>query len=233
MPFHSKIRTFPLMPNTNPTSDQVLAAANKLSRQLTEEQAVSLAGYLDQLIKWNKKMNLVGKSDWQTVFNTLVVDSLFLADFLEGLKLADKPLSLDLGAGAGLPGIPLRALWQDGDYWLVEVREKRSLFMRSVLGKLQLPGTNVFHGKAEEALSRLNDAGHDSTADLILSRAFMPWPKLLDFVHDMLHEDGTLVILSNDPAPKQSELPQGWQLGDVASYPAAKTERFFWSLRKI
>lgn len=223
------------MAHAAPTQKEIMAAAKRLGRPVTDGEADLLAVYLDQLIKWNKKMNLVGKSGWKTVFDTLIVDSLFLADFLDGLKLADAPLCLDFGAGAGLPGIPLRSLWQDGDYWLVEVREKRSMFMRSVLGRMKLPGTHVYHGKAEDALDRLSDAGQEATADLILSRAFMPWPKLLDFIRPMLRSDGerhgVAVILSNDPPPDESELPNGWELGDVASYPAAGGERYFWSLR--
>lgn len=221
------------MATPKPTPKDVMQAAQKLGRPLEAAQAEPLCGYLDQLIKWNKKMNLVGRSTWKDVFDRLVVDSLFLADFLAGLKLPTKPLSLDLGAGAGLPGIPLRCLWQDGDYWLVEVREKRSLFMKSVLGRLKLAGTNVFHGRAEDALDRLAESGNASTADLILSRAFMPWKKLLDFTRPMLKEDGVLVILSNDPAPAEGELPDGWELGDVAGYPSVGGERFFWSLRRV
>lgn len=222
------------MANTNPAPESVIAAARKLGRPVDAAEAELLAAYMDQLIKWNRKMNLVGKSDWKTVFDTLVVDSLFLADFLSGLKLSDKPLCLDFGAGAGLPGIPLRALWHDGDYWLVEIREKRAMFMRSALGRLKLPGTNVFHGKAEDALARLEKSGHAATADLILSRAFMPWRKLLDFIHPMLRNEegrtGTAVILSNDPPPVEADIPEGWEMGDVASYPAAGGERYFWSL---
>lgn len=219
------------MAHSDPTLQHLLTAAEKLGRPVDADQATLIRTYLVQLLKWNRKMNLVGKSDWRTVFDTLVVDSLYLADFLDALSLADAPLSLDLGAGAGLPGIPLRVLWQDGDYWLVEVREKRALFMRSVLGRMQLPGTQVFHGRAEDALSRLDDAGHGATADLILSRAFMPWPKLLDFVTPMLRTQGTLVILANEPPPDEEELPEGWRLADVARYPAAGSSRYFWSLR--
>ena len=219
------------------TSAEILAAAKKTGRPIEPGQAELLAVYLDQLVKWNRKMNLVGPSDWKTVFDTLVVDSLFLADFLAGLKLADAPLCLDLGAGAGLPGIPLRTIWQDGEYWLVEVREKRTLFMRSVLGKLKLPGTDVFHGKAEDALGQLAESGknENATADLILSRAFMPWPKLLDFIRPMLCFDdthtGTAVILANTPPPSESELADGWIMTNVASYSAAGKERFFWSIK--
>ena len=221
------------MPDTRPTPEAVLAAARELGRPVDEAQAELLAVYLDQLIKWNRKMNLVGPSDWRTVFDRLVVDSLFLADFLDGLSLPSRPLCLDFGAGAGLPGIPLRALWQQGDYWLVEVREKRATFMKSALGRLRLPATSVFLGKAEDALDRLSRSGHQATADLILSRAFMPWKKLLDFIHPMLRKggdrNGIAIILANDPPPDESAVPDGWQLGDVASYTAAGGDRYFWS----
>ncbi|WP_319582263.1 RsmG family class I SAM-dependent methyltransferase [uncultured Pseudodesulfovibrio sp.] len=221
------------MSHTQPNAEAVLAAARKLGRPVEPEQAELLAVYLDQLIKWNKKMNLVGPSDWRTVFDRLVVDSLFLADFVSGLNLPERPLCLDFGAGAGLPGIPLRVLWREGDYWLVEVREKRSTFMKSALGRLKLPATSVFLGKAEDALDRLSRSGHQATADLILSRAFMPWQKLLDFIHPMLRKgpdrNGIAIILANDPPPDESAVPDGWGLGDVASYPAAGGERYFWS----
>lgn len=210
----------------NPSPKDVSFAASRLGRNVTPDQAHLLASYLDQLIKWNKKMNLVGRSTWQDVFNTLVVDSLYLADFLAGLKTGESPLTLDLGAGAGLPGIPLRCLWQDGSYWLVEVREKRSLFMGSVLGKMKLPHTKVFNGRAEDALEKIEA----DTADLILSRAFMPWRKLLEFTHPMLRQGGVIVILANDPAPEAGDLPDGWTLGEVTSYRAAKGTRYFWSL---
>lgn len=219
------------MAQTQLSAQSVKLAAKRLGRPVDDAQAALLTTYVEHLIKWNKKMNLVGKSGWGKVFDTLIVDSLFLADFLAGLKLPDQPLCLDFGAGAGLPGIPLRVLWRQGDYWLVEIREKRVLFMRSALGRMQLPGIHVFHGKAEEALGRLEAAGKSATADLVLSRAFMPWPKLLDFVQPMLSEKGMLVVLSNDAPPAENDLPQAWTLADVASYPVAGDQRYFWSLR--
>jgi 16S rRNA (guanine527-N7)-methyltransferase len=219
------------MAQTHPAPAEILTAARSLGRPVLADQAASLADYLGQLVKWNKKMNLVGPSDWRTIFDTLVVDSLYLADFMDGLDLAGEPLCLDLGAGAGLPGIPLRVLWTRGDYWLVESRDKRATFMSSATGRLGLTGTNVFHGRAEDALDRLADHGQHATADLILSRAFMPWPALLDFVRPMLRPRGTVVILANTPPPNEAELPPGWSLGDVASYPAAGKTRYFWSLR--
>ncbi len=116
----------------------------------TPEAAQALAGYLELLMKWNRVMNLVGTRTWQATFRTLIVDSLHLARFLRSLPLPEAPETWDLGAGAGLPGIPLRAVWQVGIYHLVDAREKRTLFLSNVLARHPLPGTVVFRGRVEE-----------------------------------------------------------------------------------
>ena len=122
-------------------------------------------------------MNLVGTRTAEDTFFTLVVDSLHLGRFLrEDVEYGAVPCCWDLGSGAGLPGLPLRMIWQEGDYWMVEAREKRALFLSTVLAKYPLPGTHVFRGRAEAFM-----AGPPArTADLIVSRAFMPWPGVLD-----------------------------------------------------
>lgn len=219
------------------TAYNVTRAVRELGRTVTTQQAEHLASYLAILEQWNRKMNLVGPSNWRTMLNTLVIDSLYLAEFLGDLPLPQNPLTLDLGAGAGLPGIPLRMLWQSGRYWLVEVRQKRVGFMRSALARLELPGTEVFHGKAEDALERLQQSGQESTADIILSKAFMPWEKLLDFAHPMVRkgdttlqqERGMLIILSNDPPPEEG-IPNSWELTTAAAYPVMKKQHYFWAL---
>lgn len=199
----------------------VLNEARNLGLQPTLEQAGSLAAYLGLLEKWNRSTNLVGPRDWREMFSTLVLDSFHLAGFLETLPLPEAPLCLDLGAGAGLPGIPLRVLWQRAAYHLVEVREKRAAFLRVCLGTLKLPGTFVFAGRAEDATRKLG------AADLVLSRAFLPWAELLPLARPMLAPGGRLVVLANEPPP---DLPYGWRLTAQLAYAAAGKPRYFWGL---
>ena len=148
--------------------------AKRAGFELTEETLPPLAGYLGLLIQWNRVMNLVGTRTTEDTFFTLVVDSLHLGRFLrEDVEYSAAPCCWDLGSGAGLPGLPLRMIWQEGDYWMVEAREKRALFLSTVLAKYPLPGTHVFRGRAEAFM-----AGPPArTADLIVSRAFMPQPE--------------------------------------------------------
>lgn len=189
-----------------------------------EDRALPLlATYLAMLAQWNRAMNLVGAKSWQDILGKLVVDSFFLADFLRKLPLPPEPLAWDLGSGAGLPGIPLRMVWQHGKYYMVEAREKRALFLSNALASLELPMTHVFRGTVEHFFP-----GQYCQADLIVSRAFLPWPKLLELTLPHLRQQGFLIVLANRPEP--DSLPGSWLLHNVHNYKVAGRDRWFWAL---
>ena len=203
-----------------PSVGDIAQAAERIGCELTDEQAAITLEYLKLLKVWAKKMNLVGAKDWRGMID-LFIDSWKLADFLESLDIPESPLTLDLGAGAGLPGVPLRAVWQKGTYHLVEIREKRTIFLNVALSRLQLPRTEVVRERAENL-----EAPH-IPADIILSRAFMPWEKLLPFVRPLLTQTGTVVMLSNDPPP--DKVPDGWKRVGSSRYEARGETDYFWA----
>lgn len=210
-----------------PTAADIRKAAGAEGFDLDEARAGGLAAYLGLLERWNRATNLVGPRAWPEMFTTLAVDSLHLARFLARLPLPEAPRSFDLGAGAGLPGIPLRLVWTAGDYHLVEVREKRVAFLRLALGGLKPPRTFVFAGRAEEAAKALGPA------DIVLSRAFLPWPELLPLARTLLAPGGRVLVLANEDAPAgppPGGLPPGWGLEARQDYAAAGKTRYFWSL---
>lgn len=207
-----------------PSPGEVATLARDLGRELAAPQAAALAAYLTVLMQWKDSVNLVSARDWPDALANLVADSWHLADFLGGLGLPGAPRCLDLGAGAGLPGLPLRAFWAPGRYLLVEPRRKRVAFMRTALGRMGLAGTEVRACRAEEL------PGADLPADLVLSRAFMPWRELLDFVRPMLAPGGVCVVMANQDAPAPADLPPGWGLRARADYPSGAGRRYFWAL---
>jgi len=207
------------MRSNAPSMDTLGRRLGSLGFSLPESTLTGLAQYLALLTKWNKAMNLVGTRSWEETLDTLIVDSFHLADFLPGLGLPAQPVCFDLGAGAGLPGIPLRLLWRDGEYTLVETREKRALFMQTVLAAVDLGQTTVFRGRAEDFFLQ------SGRADLIISRAFMPWRELLDFVSGPLAPEGRIVFLTLAPAP--DDLPAPWKLTAQTVY-SVGTKRYFW-----
>jgi 16S rRNA (guanine527-N7)-methyltransferase len=205
-----------------PTPTQIIRFCAKLNRVLTENQALGISRYLRLLLKWNPRINLVGPSDWQTILADLVADSWHLGDFLQTLPLPDDPCTVDLGAGAGLPGIPLRLFWNAGDYHLVEIRQKRTAFLLQAVAALELRRTFVCPGRAEQALPAL------APVDLCLSRAFMPWPNLLELVRPWLGYDGLLVVMAGQAPP--DVLPPPWRLVAATDYLAVGKVRYFWAL---
>ncbi len=218
-----------------PAPGEVASEARRAGFDLTKAQANLLSQYLTLLLKWNRAMNLVGRATWPEVFRDLTADSLHLAEFLAGLALPEHPLTLDLGAGAGLPGIPLRVLWGAGDYVLVELREKRAVFLRQAVAELQQAGAlanvRVFHGRAEAVQVELARLGLKARADLTVSRAFMPWPKLLPLAAELLAPGGRLVVLANEPPPSAQALAEaGFVVETSQDYPASGKTRYFWSL---
>lgn len=205
-----------------PTPENVAALAAKLGRNLEPEQARLLALYIESLLKWNRVMNLVAHSDWKRVLGDLVADSWHLADFLDTLSIADSPSTLDLGAGAGLPGIPLRVFWTPGTYRMVEIREKRVAFMRYALSRMKLQNTQALGCRVEDIPEEA------FPADLILSRAFRPWPDVLAFALPRLADGGVCVILANEAPPTDMTPAASWRLVGSAKYHTGGKDRYFW-----
>ena len=193
----------------------------KAGFQTTPEQAGQLSSYLTLLMQWNKVMNLVGARHWRDALDDLVMDSFHLNDFLRAQvlpALPATPVCWDLGSGAGLPGIPLRILWNEGDYWMVESRDKRTIFLSTVLARSPIAGTHVFHGRAEQFME-------GKKADLIVSRAFMPWKELLAFIKGHLNPGGQVVFLTLEEL--KADEGMDWTATGHASYKIGKDTRHF------
>ncbi len=195
-----------------------------------------LAMYITLLMQWNRVMNLVGARHWQECLHNLMVDSFFLEKFLRTLPPVPKDAHIwDLGAGAGLPGIALRMLWQEGHYHLIESREKRAIFLSNVLAQCNamqspLKQTTVYRGRAEDFFAEQKAQGID--AHMIVSRAFMPFAQLLEFVKDHLTIEGRVVFMTLEKAPDAILAELGWLVESESSYVIQGQKRYFWSIVK-
>ena len=197
----------------------------------------SISTYVNLLMRWNKVMNLVGARHWQECMDNLIIDSFYLAEFIKTLPLnIDHDFkTLDLGAGAGLPGIVLRMLWQEGSYDLIEVREKRALFLSNVLAQVPLINTSVFRGRVEDYFTQTS-----SSADMIVSRAFMPWEQILNLVipssasistsNNALKHGGRVLFLTLKPMPTKELSNLGWHGEAEYAYNVQGAKRYFWSV---
>ncbi|KHK04192.1 16S rRNA (guanine(527)-N(7))-methyltransferase RsmG [Desulfovibrio sp. TomC] len=215
---------------TGPDAPAVRREAARLGRELLPEQAGLLAGYLALLGRWSSKVNLVGPSQWQDVLETLVADSWHVADFLAGpgagiLPMAGQTLlTLDFGAGAGLPGIPLRAFWNRGDYVLLEARQKRSVFLGEAVARLGLAGMSVAEGRVEATAPPILAARPEAFV-LCISRAFAPWPQFLGICRGLVRRPMAVLTMTGSPTPA-TETPPEFAVAATGSYAVAGKPRY-------
>jgi 16S rRNA (guanine527-N7)-methyltransferase len=101
--------------------------------------------YLDLLVKWNQKINLTSEKDPESILKRHVFDSL---QYSRALKPGSR--MMDIGSGAGFPGIPLKIIFPEMLLVLVESQRKRCSFMETVVRELELVQTEVIHVRAEE-----------------------------------------------------------------------------------
>ncbi|MBD5553670.1 MAG: hypothetical protein HDQ44_04965 [Desulfovibrio sp.] len=128
----------------------------------------------------------------------------------------------DLGAGAGLPGVPLRILWPHGHYLWIERAQRRALFLENVNARLRL-------GMQGVCASAQAWFGGGQLADCIVSRAFMPWRKLLALCTSALTQAGAIIIMANSPPPM---LPPPWRVAASLAYAPCGKQRWLWAARR-
>jgi len=150
---------------------------------VSEAVAGKLAEYLALLQQWNKVYNLTGISDEDELIQRYLVESLAFKPYLKGERI------VDVGSGAGLPGVPLAISTPDVDFTLVESRGKRARFLRHIQGALDLANVTVEH-------ARIEDLTVERPFDTVLARAVAAPPALLDLTRHLLADDGILLVLT-------------------------------------
>lgn len=140
---------------------------NLLSIELKENQLNQFYDYFQLLIEWNKLMNLTAITEMDEVITKHFVDSLSLIKAVEEIGTKDYRI-IDVGTGAGFPGIPLKIVFPELRITLMDSLNKRINFLNEVISRLGLEKIEAIHGRAED-LGR--DPLHREQYDLCVSRA--------------------------------------------------------------
>ncbi len=167
-------------------------AAHKLSLNLSKRQLEQFEEYYQELVEWNRRMNLTSVTGHDDVLITHFLDSLTVIPELHNIT-ADKALRIiDVGSGAGFPGIPLRIALTDIRLTLLESTMKKVRFLSHVTDKLGLDNVEIITGRAEN-LAR--DKQYRESFDIVLSRALAPLSVLVELTMPLCKIGGQVIAL--------------------------------------
>ena len=170
--------------------EEILAArADEAGIPLTAEQIGQFSVYHEMLLDWNTRMNLTALTAPEDVAVKHIIDSLTAYD---AARFDGARTLIDVGTGAGLPGIPLAVYAPHLTVTLLDSLNKRVRFLTEVTAAMGLQNVRCIHARAEEAA---RTAEHRAAYDIVVSRAVARLPVLLEYTLPFVRVGGTLLAL--------------------------------------
>jgi 16S rRNA (guanine527-N7)-methyltransferase len=162
-------------------TDQLLKRAEKIGVRLKPAQIEKLSLFVDMILEKGVKMGLSGRKNREEIYEKDILDSLFLAPYIPPLGKI-----LDIGSGVGIPGIPLKIIFPDASFFLLDAKRKAALFLEDAARVLSLTNLRIKQSRAEDIF--------DETFDLILGRAVAQAPHFLEVAHALLAQNGEIIL---------------------------------------
>ena len=168
-------------------SEELENAAKQIEIELTKKQIEKFYNYMNLLLEWNEKINLTAIIEPREVILKHFVDSLTIAKYIkENEKL------IDVGTGAGFPGIPLSIVKENTDIVLLDSLNKRINFLEEIKENLKLENITTIHGRAEEFGKNKKER---ETYNIATSRAVAPLNILLEYLIPLVKVGGKAICM--------------------------------------
>jgi 16S rRNA (guanine527-N7)-methyltransferase len=167
--------------------DLLIEGAKTFGIDLDEKAIQAFETYLKELLKWNQKINLTSIRSEKGIVLKHFLDSLSVYPYLPRHSSI-----LDIGSGAGFPGIPLKIIQPSFEVNLIDSVRKKVDFQRHIIRMIGLKRTEAIHGRVQDK-AILRDLG--GRFDIILSRAFSDLQTLLTLSLPFLKRDGTVIAM--------------------------------------
>lgn len=171
--------------------------AKKMQIELSNQQLEQFYLYMNLLLEWNGKINLTAITDPKEIILKHFIDSITIAPYLKNAQSI-----LDIGTGAGFPGIPLAILENSKDFVLMDSLNKRIIFLQEVIQNIALTRVQAIHGRAEE-LGKEKE--HREHYDLVTSRAVAKLNILLEYMLPFVKVGGRCICMKSQEIEEELE----------------------------
>ena len=188
-------------------TEPLLAGIHHLGISLSPEQLAQFIRYRDLLLDWNQRVNLTSITDPQEVLSKHFLDSLACVLAIPLEKWQEPLALLDVGSGAGFPGLPLQIVFPHWQITLLEATGKKVRFLEAVISELELQARAI-QGRAEELA---HNQQHRARYDLVTARAVAALPTLLEYCLPFCRPGGLVI------APKKGEISAEVEQGKRAA----------------
>lgn len=168
-------------------SEELENAAKQIEIELTKKQIEKFYNYMNLLLEWNEKINLTAIIEPREVISKHFVDSLTIAKYIKGNEKL-----IDVGTGAGFPGIPLSIVKENTDIVLLDSLNKRINFLEKIKQNLKLKNITTIHGRAEEFGKNKKER---EIYDIATSRAVAPLNILLEYLLPLVKVGGKAICM--------------------------------------
>lgn len=166
-----------------------------LNIDLNENQINQFYDYMNLLIKWNKFMNLTGIVEPKEIITKHFIDSLTILK-----KIDETAKIIDVGTGAGFPGIPIKIAFPETEVVLLDSLNKRIKFLDEIVKKLNLKNIKIIHGRAEDYGK---DKRYREKYDIVVARAVAPLNILLEYLIPFAKVEGKCLCMKGSNAEEE------------------------------
>ncbi len=180
--------------------EKLVRGTRELGISLSEEHLTRFETYYRELVEWNRRFNLTAITDYEAVQVRHFLDSLSCLLALPTRCLREGIRIIDVGTGAGFPGIPLKIVCPHIVLTLVEATRKKVTFLEHLIDQLGLEDVRVIHGRAEE-LGR--QRAHRERYDWALARAVAEMPTLVEYLLPLVRVGGAMLAQKGESAPAE------------------------------
>lgn len=181
------------------STDQFKKDISEMGITLEQKQIDQFITYYEMLVEWNQVMNLTAITEYEDVMKKHFVDSISL---IKAYDIKKKSKVIDIGTGAGFPGLALKIAYPSLQVTLLDSLNKRIQFLNAVIEKLDLHGVDTIHGRAED-FAKPNKLREEY--DLCVSRAVANLSTLSEYCLPFVKEGGLFISYKSEKIIEEVE----------------------------